>query len=71
MPKEWTGDLVGLMHTKGITYSELADELGITNRYVSAILNSHKEPKDAEARLRGAVYRIIDRKKEAEVCKSP
>ena len=62
MPKEWTGNLVGLMHTKGITFSELADELGVTNRYVSAILNSHKEPAGAEERLSTAVDRIIERK---------
>ena len=62
MPKEWTGNLVGLMHTKGITFSELADELGVTNSYVSAILNSHKEPAGAEERLSAAVDRIIERK---------
>lgn len=63
MPKKWTGDLVGLMHTHRISFSELADELGVTNRYVSAILNSHKEPEGAEARLRDAVDRIVGRKK--------
>lgn len=63
MPKEWTGNLVGLMHTEGITFSELADELGVTNRYVSAILNSHKEPAGAEKRMKEAVDRIIERKK--------
>lgn len=62
MPKEWTGDLVGLMHVKGISFSELADELGVTNRYISAILNSHKEPAGAESRLRTAIDRIIERK---------
>ena len=63
LPKEWTGNLVGLMHNNGISFSELADELGVTNRYVSAILNSHKEPAGAEERLRNAVDRIIERKK--------
>lgn len=62
MPKEWTGNLVGLMHNHGISFSELADELGVTNRYVSAILNSHKEPAGAEQRLGEAVQRIIERK---------
>ncbi len=62
MPKEWTGNLVGLMHNNGISFSELAGELGVTNRYVSAILNSHKEPAGAEERLRNAVNRIIERK---------
>lgn len=62
MPKEWTGNLVGLMHNNNITFSDLADELGVTNRYVSALLNSHKEPSGAEERLTAAVNRIIERK---------
>lgn len=62
MPKEWTGNLVGLMHSNGISFSDLAAELGVTNRYVSALLNSHKEPAGAEARLTDAVNRIIQRK---------
>lgn len=62
LPKEWTGDLVGLMHVHNISFAELAEELGVTNRYVSAILNSHKEPAGAEARLRAAIDRIIERR---------
>ena len=62
MPKEWTGNLVGLMHNNNITFSDLADELGVTNRYVSALLNSHKEPAGVEERLAAAVNRIIERK---------
>lgn len=63
MPKEWTGDLVGLMHVEDISFSELAEELGVTNRYVSAILNSHKEPAGIETRVRAAVDRIIERRR--------
>lgn len=62
MPKEWTGDLVGLMHVHGISFTELAEEMGVTNRYVSAILNSHKEPPGIENRLRIAINRILERK---------
>ena len=62
LPKEWTGDLVGLMHVQNISFAELAEELGVTNRYVSAILNSHKEPAGAEKRLRAAIDRIIERR---------
>ena len=67
MPKEWTGNLVGLMHTHRISFSELADELGVTNRYVSAILHGHKEPVGAEDRLSEAVNRIIERKQNLPV----
>ena len=59
MPKEWTGDLVGLMHIHKISFSELAKELGVTNRYVSMVLNGHREPADAENRFCAAVGRLI------------
>lgn len=62
MPKKWTGDLVGLMHTHGITFTDLADEMGVTNRYISAILNSHKEPAGIEERVRAAVNKLIEAK---------
>lgn len=62
LPKEWTGNLVGLMHVHKITFSELADELGVTNRYVSAIINGHKEPAGAEERLTAAANRILERR---------
>ena len=28
MPETWTGNLIGRMHNKGITYDELAAEMG-------------------------------------------
>lgn len=59
MPKEWTGDLVGLMHTNKITNIMLAKELGVTDRYVSMVLNGHREPAGAEETFRAAVNAII------------
>lgn len=59
LPKKWTGDLVGLMHTNNISQQDLADHLGVTNRYVSMVLNSHKEPAGAEERFTNAVQAII------------
>ena len=62
MPKEWTGDLVGLMHDNEITNIQLAKELGVTDRYVSMVLHRHREPAGAEQRFRNAVNRIIEQK---------
>lgn len=59
MPKEWTGDLVGLMHNHKITFAQLALRLGVTNRYVSMVINGHREPAGAEQRFRAAVEEII------------
>ena len=59
MPKDWTGDLVGLMHTHKITGIQLAEKLGLTDRYVSMVLNGHREPDGAEQRFKEAVEQII------------
>ena len=62
MLKEWTGDLVGLMHDNDITNIQLAKELGVTDRYVSMVLHKHREPVGAEQKFRDAVNRIIERR---------
>lgn len=59
MPKEWTGDLVGLMHTHKISFQQLAEKLGVTNRYVSMILNGHRDPAGAEEKFRAALNELI------------
>lgn len=59
MPKEWTGDLVGLMHTHKISFSQLAEKLGVTNRYVSMVLNGHRDPAGAEEKFRAALAELI------------
>lgn len=59
MPKDWTGDLVGLMHTHRITNKMLANHMGLTDRYVSMVLNGHREPPDAEQRFRAALDELI------------
>ena len=59
MPKEWTGNLVGLMHVHKITNKMLGDEMGVTDRYVSMVLNGHREPTDAERRFTEAVNKLI------------
>ena len=62
MPKKWTGNLEGLMHDEKVSFSELAEELGVTNRYVSMVLNEHRCPAGAEERFTSALARIIERK---------
>lgn len=64
MPKKWTGDLVGLMHCQKITNIQLAEKLGVTDRYVSMILNARREPEGAEQRFRTALDEIISEKGE-------
>lgn len=60
MPKDWTGDLVGLMHNKRISSTQLANQLGVTLQYVSMVLNGHREPIGAEKKFREALDQIIE-----------
>lgn len=59
LPKNWTGDLVGLMHVHKISKKQLADHIGVTREYVSLVLNGHREPKGAEEQFKAAVDEII------------
>lgn len=59
LPKNWTGDLVGLMHVHKISKKQLADHIGVTREYVSLVLNGHREPKGAEEQFKTAVDEII------------
>lgn len=67
LPKKWTGNLVGLMHDEKVTCTELAIELNVTNRYVSMVLNGHREPAGAEEKFTAALDRIIQRRQTLEV----
>ena len=48
MPAKWTADLLGRMHLAGVTAKQLAAEVGWNPKYLSVVLNGHKEPKGAE-----------------------
>ena len=62
MTEEWTGRIVGLLHTHRITQSELASEMGLTAQYVSMVLNKKKSPKGIEERMEAAIHTITDRR---------
>lgn len=51
MPAKWTADLLGKMHLAGVTAKQLAAEVGWNPKYLSVVLNGHKEPKGAEEKL--------------------
>lgn len=59
MPAQWTGQIVGEMHLKGVSKKDLADHMGYTPEYVSMVLNGHKTPKNAEAKFRAALGELI------------
>ncbi len=67
MGEEWTGRIVGLLHTHRIKQVELARELGLTAQYVSMVLNGKKSPKGIEERMEDAIQAIIDRRSTTSV----
>lgn len=61
MPAKWTADLIGEMHLAGVTAKQLAAEVGWHDKYLSAVMNGHREPKGAEASLRAAFQRLVEK----------
>ena len=64
MPAQWTADLIGEMHLAGVTAKQLAAEAGWHEKYLSVVLNGHREPKNAEQTLRAALARLVEKKEE-------
>lgn len=58
MPAQWTGELISSMHLAGITAKQLAAEVGWHEKYLSVVLNGHREPKKAEEKLKAAFERL-------------
>lgn len=65
MPEAWTGNLIGKMHNKGITYDELAEEMGVTKSYISMILNGKRKPPGIRKRMECALDSAIQKKSAA------
>lgn len=59
MPAEWTGEVVGTMHTKGIRAKDLARKLSYNEKYLSSILNGHRNPPGAEEKCKAALAELI------------
>lgn len=62
MPEAWTGNLIGKMHNKDITYDELAEEMGVTKSYISMILNGKRKPPGIRKRMECALDSAIQKK---------
>lgn len=59
MLEKWTGELVGAMHMAGVTKKQLAESVGWNDKYLSVVLNGHKNPKGAKEKLFDALNRLI------------
>jgi len=63
--EKWTGRLRGHMFNEGITVRELAEAVGWSYGYVSAILNGKRNRQGARQVLEEAYERILKQRKEA------
>lgn len=63
LPPKWTGDLVGKMHVNKVKNSDLAKELGVTEAYISMMLNSKRNTKGMREKLEKAYEAVLEKKK--------
>lgn len=59
MIAQWSGEIVGNLHNAGITHKALAERLGWHEKYLSAVLNGRRAPKNAESKVRCALDEMI------------
>ena len=59
MPAQWTAVIIGKMHISGITAKQLAEHLHYNPKYVSAVLNGKREPRNAEQVFRKGLEELI------------
>lgn len=67
MPEEWTGNLIGKMHNKCVTYDDLAEEMGVCKAYISMILNGKRKPPNIQKRMEDALGNIVSQKNSVTV----
>lgn len=61
MTLDWTAEVVGRMHMAAITGKQLADEAGLTNSYLSAVLHNKKGNATTQQRIIDALERLEQR----------
>ncbi len=57
--EHWIAVAVGKMHINKIQQKDVAAKMGVTEEYISMILNGKKKPKNAEARILAALDDLI------------
>ena len=60
MPEQWTAEVVGKLHLHGIPAKQLAAQIGWNPKYLSAVLNGHKAPKNAKVKIFEALNSLVN-----------
>lgn len=63
MNEKWTGNLIGKMHNEGVTYQDMADEMGVTKSYISMIFHGSRKPKGIKKRMEDAFASVVENRK--------
>ena len=66
---DWRSEIVGMLHEKGISQTQLAEEMGITKQYVCTILaldGRKQAPADMQERMMSAINSICNRRNGSE-----
>ena len=58
-PEMWTGELLAKMHINRVRQVDLARQLGVTEAYISMLMNSKRCTKNAREKLERAYDAII------------
>lgn len=61
-PEKWTGKLLGDMHVNNVSNRDLANELGVTEQYVSMLMHSKRTTKNAKERLNAAYQSVLSKR---------
>lgn len=59
LPEKWTGKLTGDMHVNNVSNRDLANELGVTEQYVSMLMHSKRTTKGAKEKLYAAYHEVL------------
>lgn len=61
---DWRSEIVGLLHENKIKQKELAEEIGVSDIWVSYVINGKENPSGMEQRMRDAIKRISEKRAE-------
>lgn len=64
---DWRSEIVALLHEHRIKQKELAEEIGVSEIWVSYVINGRENPKGMEKRMRDAIDAIVARRAEDDV----
>ena len=66
MPEKWTGELICQMHLAKVTAKQLSEYMGVSETWVSGILNGKRQCKHAKEKFCAAFSEMVAQKEKEE-----